>query len=67
MKTHPDLGETMQFAGIDNQFGTDAFAAPTVVKIRPHRLPKTKKGVRVHRAPNPLSATIKNFLLNYNG
>jgi hypothetical protein len=67
MKTHPDLGEAMLFAGIDNPFGTDAFAAPTILNVKPMKLPKTKKGVRVHRAPRPLSTTIKNALLNYNG
>jgi hypothetical protein len=58
----------MQFAEIDNPFGTDAFAAPTTatIKVKTHRLPKTKRSeiVRVLRAPKPPSTIIKNFLLS---
>lgn len=66
MKTHHYIGETMLFAGIDNPFGADAFAPPASIKVKPYKLPKTKRGTRVRRAPQSLSV-LKNALLNYNG
>lgn len=57
----------MYFAEIENPFGTSLFTAPTSTKVRPHRLPRVKKGTSVRRAPKPLSTIIKNTLLNYNG
>lgn len=52
---------------VDNPFGTDLFVAPAPdsVKVKLHKLPKTKKGSRVLRAPKPLSAVIKNALLTW--
>lgn len=58
----------MQFAEIDNPFGTALFTPPTTsnIKVRPHRRPKTKKSavVRVLRNPTAPSTIIKNFLLS---
>jgi hypothetical protein len=57
----------LHFADIENPFGASAFDAPTSTKVRPHKLPKVKKGTVVRRAPKPLSTVVKSFLLNYNG
>lgn len=60
----------MQFAGIDNAFGTDAFAPvsfttpKTTVYYKTMRLEK-KPTVRLPRAPKPPSQHLKNFLLNF--
>lgn len=50
----------------DNPFGIDAFAAPApdFVKVKPHKLPKTKKGTRARRPLLP-SVVIKNILLTW--
>lgn len=53
----------MLFAGIDNPYGVDSFAPPAPVTVKPYKLRRTKKGVRVIRAPKPLSVIIKNALL----
>ena len=55
----------MQFIDTVNPFGTDAFTPPTTanIKVRPHRLPKTKRGTRALRSPMMPSTIIKNFLL----
>jgi uncharacterized linocin/CFP29 family protein len=57
----------LHFADIENPFGAQAFVAPTSTKVRPHKLPKVKKGTVVRRDPKPLSTVVKNFLLTYNG
>ena len=58
----------MYFADIENPFGTSVTIAPTAtpVKVRPHRLPKTKKSqvVRFLKNPTAPSTIIKNFLLS---
>jgi hypothetical protein len=65
MNPHRPKENTM--FNIDNPFGTDLFVAPAPdsVKVKPHKLPKTKKGSRVLRAPKPPSAVIKNVLLTW--
>lgn len=52
------------YLNIDNPFGADAFAPTAPVKVKPHKLPKTKRSARVLRAPKPLSVVVKNFLLS---
>jgi hypothetical protein len=58
----------MFLADIDNAFGTDTFTPPTAasIKVKSHRLPKTKRSavVRVLRNPTAPSTIIKNFLLS---
>lgn len=58
----------MLFNNIDNPFGTDLFTPPTTatIKVKPHKLPKTKRGTRALRPLLP-AVVVKNFLLNYNG
>lgn len=62
----------MQFAGINNAFGVQAFDPAAYETPQPtyyykgQRLTR-KPAVRIPAAPKPLSTTIKNFLLNYNG
>lgn len=61
----------MQFAGIENPFGTAAFIPAGI--DTPSRtlyykgLRLNKMPVEIKRAPKPLSHTVKNFLLTYNG
>lgn len=59
----------LHFADTENPFGTDAFTRPTPdeIKVKPHKLPKTKKGAKVYRSPIMPSTIVKNFLLTYNG
>lgn len=57
----------MQFAEIENPYGTALFVAPGSVKVKPHKLPKTKRGTHALRNPKAPSQILKNFLLNYNG
>jgi hypothetical protein len=53
------------FIDIDNAYGTDLFTPPAPsVKVKPHKLPKTKRGVRVLRNPTAPSKILKNFLLS---
>ena len=55
----------MQFTDIENPFGTQLFVAPGDVKVKPHKLPKTRKGTRALRNPKAPSTVLKNFLLTY--
>lgn len=52
----------------DNPFGTDLFTPPTTdtIKVKRHKLPKTRRGTRALRPLLP-SVVIKNALLNFNG
>lgn len=52
------------FLNIDNAYGTDAFTPPAPVKVKPHKLPKTKRGTRARRSPSMPSTVLKNFLLS---
>ena len=56
----------LHFADTENPFGTDAFTPPTTsdIKVKLHKLPKTKKGARVYRSPIMPSTLLKNFLLS---
>ncbi len=66
MNPSPFIKEiAMQFIDIENPFGTALFTPPTpaTIKVRPHRLPKTKRGTRALRSPMMPSTIIKNFML----
>jgi len=71
---HPSIeGHIMQFAGIENPFGTAATipaAIPTqsrTLYYKGLRLNRMPVQIKAPRAPKPISHTVKNFLLNYNG
>lgn len=65
-------GNTMQFAGVHNAFGVQAFNPAAYSEPQPtyyykgQRLER-KPVVKIPAAPRPLSTTIRNFLLNFNG
>jgi hypothetical protein len=69
MNPHLTKETIMQFTDIENPFGTDAFTPPTTgsVKVKSHRLPKTRRSavVRVLRNPTAPSTIIKNALLTW--
>lgn len=59
----------MQFAGIDNPFGTAAFEPvvwPMPELQNKKLMREVKRSIRVSRAPKPPSQILKNFLLTYN-
>jgi hypothetical protein len=62
----------MQFAGIHNVFGVQAFNPAAYEEPQPtyyykgQRLVR-KPVVRIPAAPKPLSTRLKNLLLDYNG
>lgn len=59
------------FNDIANPFGVDAYspaAAQTpVTSVYYKRMKLVADSAKLARAPKPLSHTVKNFLLNYNG
>lgn len=59
------------FNDIANPFGADAYnpaAAQTPSRTLYYKgMRLAKDNVRVPRAPKPLTHTVKNFLLNFNG
>lgn len=57
----------MQFAGIDNAFGTDTFTPPASPARYYKSLRIETPKVKLPRAPKPPSHYLKNFLLTYNG
>lgn len=58
----------MQFAHVENAFGTDAFApaGPAPVSTTYYRSMRLQSKPGARRAPKLLPA-VKNFLLTYNG
>jgi hypothetical protein len=61
---NPYLRRNIMFLNIDNAYGTDLFTPPAPVKVKPHKLPKTKRGTHTRRSPVLPSTIIKNFLLS---
>ncbi len=62
----------MQFAGIHNAFGVQAFNPAAYEQPQPTYYYKSqrltrKPVVKIPAAPEPLSTRLKNFLLAYNG
>ena len=55
------------YINAENPFGTALFTPPTTatIKVRPHRLPKTKRGTRALRSPMMPSTVLKNILLTW--
>lgn len=53
------------YINVNNPFGTDSFAAPAPVEVKPHTLPKTKRRARVIRAPKAPSTILRNVLLTW--
>jgi hypothetical protein len=55
------------YINAENPFGTDVFTppAPAPIKVKRHKLPKTKRGTRALRNPTMPSTVLKNILLTW--
>lgn len=52
------------YFNIDNPFGTELFPAPAPVRVKSHKLPRTRNVTRVLRAPKSPSVILKNYVLS---
>lgn len=61
---NPYPRRNIMFQDIENPYGTALFTPPAPVKVKLHKLPKTKRGTRARRSPVMPSTILKNFLLS---